>query len=135
MREPNARQKKFRRIPKIYEFDHGYDNWGIAGALKLGAVCRHWRELAFSAPELWSRLWVIFTPNSIVERHPQLLEECIARVRTRPMELLLCIDGYHEGLELSTTSHILYRIVPQCRKIVLHVDSESNESIAVESIL
>ena len=58
--------------------------------LRLGAVCRKWRQLAWATPELWDTLYRTIPPSmkcSLVEGLPGLLHEWLSRSRTRPLTI------------------------------------------------
>jgi hypothetical protein len=50
----------------------------VAGSLKLGAVCRKWRQLAWATPNLWESLSIVIHPSAshfLAESLPDLLRE------------------------------------------------------------
>jgi hypothetical protein len=56
--------------------------------LRLGAVCRKWRELAWATPDLWDTLYLRISPSmkhSLAESLPGLLREWLDRSGTHPL--------------------------------------------------
>jgi len=67
--------------------------------LKLGAVCRKWRQLAWATPNLWSTLLLKIkpsTPRSLAESLPDLLREWLGRSGLLPLTLFFDHAGYSE---------------------------------------
>ncbi|KAF7348283.1 hypothetical protein MSAN_01782000 [Mycena sanguinolenta] len=60
--------------------------------LLLGRICRHWREVAYSAPMLWSSIHIppldyILTPSNILLRLEKIVEEWLERSATCPLSV------------------------------------------------
>ena len=71
---------------------HG--QWSIrkewAVPLKLGSVCRKWRELAWATPDLWTTLYIRIKPSmtpSTAESLPGLLREWLGRSGVLPLTI------------------------------------------------
>ncbi|KIM39382.1 hypothetical protein M413DRAFT_198590 [Hebeloma cylindrosporum] len=61
-----------------------------AAPLKLGWVCRRWRQLAWATPDLWTTLYVGITPSislSTAESLTGLLSEWLGRSRALPLTI------------------------------------------------
>ena len=79
---------------------HG--QWSIfrkewAAPLKLGSVCRKWRQLAWSTPNLWTTVYIRIKPSmtpSTAESLPGLLREWLGRSGTLP--LTIYFFSFHE---------------------------------------
>ena len=66
--------------------------------LKLGAVCRRWRQLAWSTPDLWAILFLNIGPSSpLLESLPGLIEDWLERSGALPLTIFFHQhDGYSE---------------------------------------
>ena len=74
----------------------GSDIW--ARPLKLGSVCRKWRQLAWATPDLWTILYVGIKPSmtqSMAESLPGLLHEWLGRTGALP----LTVYFFHQDLD------------------------------------
>jgi hypothetical protein len=81
-----------------------YKQWEWVGALKLGAVCRRWRQLAWTTPDLWDTLFLTIkssTRRSLVESFPGLLHEWLSRCGMRPLTFF-----FHHHNDLSNESTV-----------------------------
>jgi hypothetical protein len=70
--------------------------------LRLGAVCRKWRQLAWTTPDLWDTLYVRISPSmtrSLAESLPGLLREWLSRSGIRPLTILFHHSGCSEESE------------------------------------
>jgi hypothetical protein len=80
---------------------------GWAAPLKLGAVCRKWRQLAWATPNLWTTLYIrikaSITPST-AESLPGLLCEWLGRSGAVP--LTIYFFPYEDFLEDNTTDYI-----------------------------
>ncbi|KAJ6515480.1 hypothetical protein C8R45DRAFT_1067083 [Mycena sanguinolenta] len=76
----------------------------------LSAVCRSWRDIAFTTPVLWSKLEVRF--NYFTIEAADLALECIdrwlSRARSRPLSLMFDYSG-HDLFPLSRLRGIIHR--------------------------
>jgi len=57
-------------------------------ALRLGAVCQKWRQLAWTTPDLWDTIYLTIRPSmkrSLAESLPDLLHEWLSRSGIRPL--------------------------------------------------
>jgi len=77
--------------------------WDKAAAftrvLRLGAVCRKWRELAWATPDLWDTLYVRISPSqehALVQWLPGLLREWLSRSGMRPLTIFFSYSGRSE---------------------------------------
>ena len=69
--------------------------------LKLGAVCRKWRQLGWATPLLWDTLHVRISPSmtrSVAESLPGLLREWLGRSGIRPLTIFFHYYGRAEGI-------------------------------------
>ena len=76
------------------------------GVLRLGAVCRKWRQLAWATPDLWDTLDVrISLPmkHSLAESLPGLLREWLSRSGIRPLTIFFHHSGCSEESEDSSS--------------------------------
>jgi hypothetical protein len=67
--------------------------------LKLGAVCRKWRQLAWATPNLWVALLVNInpsTPRSLAKSLPGLLRDWLDRSGLLPLTIFFRHSGYSE---------------------------------------
>ena len=77
---------KFHAWPKRNE---------VNGALRLGAVCRKWRELAWMTPNLWEMLYLYIGPsttNSLAKLLPGLVEAWLGRSGVLPLSISFTND-------------------------------------------
>lgn len=61
-----------------------------AEILRLGAVCRKWRQLAWATPDLWDTLYLrvgMWTKRSLAESLPDLVREWLERSRSLPLTI------------------------------------------------
>jgi hypothetical protein len=84
--------------------------------LKLGAVCRKWRQLAWTTPDLWDTLFLSIPPStrrSLSESLPDLLREWLSRSGMRPLTIFFRYHGCskasdsYNGLSNASTVKIL----------------------------
>jgi len=76
-----------------------WDPWEPQILLKLGAVCRKWRQLAWATPNLWVALRLEIkpsTPLSLAESLPDLLREWLGRSGPLPLTVFFDHTGYAE---------------------------------------
>jgi hypothetical protein len=74
-----------------------------AAPLKLGSVCRQWRQLAWATPDLWTILYIRIKPTmspSTAKSLPGLLREWLGRSGALP----LTIHFFHGGNNLDSDS-------------------------------
>ena len=61
-----------------------------AEMLRLGAVCRMWRQLAWATPDLWNTLYLrigLWTRRSLAESLPDLVHEWLERSGSLPLTI------------------------------------------------
>ena len=66
-------------------------------ALKLGAVCRKWRELAWATPNLWVTLSITVMPSTLrtmARSWPGLISEWLGRSGVLPLTIMFRQDGF-----------------------------------------
>ena len=79
--------------------DPWIEQWEWAEALKLGAVCRKWRQLAWATPDLWDTLCVTIEPSmkcTVAQLLPGLLREWLSRSGMLPLNILFRHFGWSE---------------------------------------
>jgi hypothetical protein len=91
------------------ESDHWVDRipaeWAVP--LRLGAVCRRWRQLAWATPNLWETLFLTIGPStrhSLAESLPGLLREWIGRSGALPLTIFFVHSGWPNRMEDDTIS-------------------------------
>jgi hypothetical protein len=73
-------------------------------ALRLGAVCRKWRQLAWTTPDLWDTLYLTIRQSmkrSVAESFPGLLREWLSRSGIRPLTIFFRYFGSSEESDYS----------------------------------
>jgi hypothetical protein len=92
----------FRLSFPTFDFED-FPLWDKAAAftrvLRLGAVCRKWRELAWATPDLWDTLYVRIPPSqgrALVQWLPGLLREWLSRSGMRPLTIFFSYSGRSE---------------------------------------
>jgi hypothetical protein len=90
---PEISSHIFRLCLPTLDFDD-FDLWTEAATstrvLRLGAVCRKWRHLAWATPNLWDTLYLTIHPSterSLAESLPDLLHEWLSRSGMRPLTI------------------------------------------------
>jgi hypothetical protein len=84
---------------KYEELNLWSTQWEWARALRLGAVCRRWRQLAWTTPDLWDTLYLGIQPSmerSLAESLPGLLSEWLGRSGKRPLTIFFRHFGCSE---------------------------------------
>ncbi|PPR05739.1 hypothetical protein CVT26_008492 [Gymnopilus dilepis] len=78
------------------EYDHPDGTWAdIKVLLAIGAVCQSWRQVAWSAPELWCSILVrLDSPNP--KRYIEIIQDWLVRSRQRPLLIRLYRDRVEE---------------------------------------
>jgi len=69
--------------------------------LRLGAVCRKWRQLAWATPNLWETLFLAIGPltrRSLAPSLPRLLREWIGRSGALPLTIFFLHSGWPERM-------------------------------------
>ena len=84
-------------LPTLYfgEFSPWPERKEVTGALRLGAVCRKWRQLAWATPNLWEMLYLYIrqtTTNSIAQAFPGLIEAWLGRSGMLPLTIFFAND-------------------------------------------
>ena len=95
-------------FPTFYFED--VDRWSKAAAftrvLRLGAVCRKWRQLAWATPDLWDTLYFMISPltkRSLVQWLPGLLHEWLSRSGMRPLTIFFRYFGCSQESDYSSS--------------------------------
>ncbi|KAF9532920.1 hypothetical protein CPB83DRAFT_587497 [Crepidotus variabilis] len=74
------------------------------GLLKLGAICRSWRRVAWSHPQLWSDIFICSTPKIMSPSHITFIEEWIHRSGELPLNIFTELkDQFTENTYLINT--------------------------------
>jgi hypothetical protein len=95
----------------------GSDIW--ARPLKLGSVCRKWRQLAWATPHLWTTLYIGIKPSmtqAMAESLPGLLHEWLGRTGAFP----LTVYFFHKDWDIALSDDDLPRDI-KTRKNALEV--------------
>jgi hypothetical protein len=98
-------------LPTLHFEDiHPWNHWKEAAAftrvLRLGAVCRNWRQLAWATPYLWDTLYLMIPPSmkgSLVQWLPGLLCEWLSRSGMRPLTIFFRYHRYSEESDHSSS--------------------------------
>jgi len=73
----------------------------LAAPLKLGHVCRMWRHLAWTTPDLWKNVYLTIGPSmrhSLAKLLPDLLREWLDRSGVHPLTISLLHSGWHHDI-------------------------------------
>ncbi|KAJ7493170.1 hypothetical protein B0H11DRAFT_951134 [Mycena galericulata] len=82
----------------------------------LSSVCRKWREIALSTPNLWRAISITIPMDShIFESKWRLLETWLARSRKSPLSINLADDRHAEALD-SEIAPFIQAILPHCNR-------------------
>ena len=71
--------------------ESNYTQEELIQALRLGAVCRKWHELAWATPNLWETLWIMAIPSTLrtlARSLPGLIREWLDRSGALPLTIL-----------------------------------------------
>ena len=63
--------------------------------LILGSVCRYWRKIAWSTPQLWNILWLQVTPGTTMMAQSQLLNGWLGRSGKLPLFIRVFVSDAH----------------------------------------
>ena len=83
----------FRLFLPTLDFEDNYiwpEPETFTRVLRLGAVCRKWRQLAWTTPDLWDTIYVTIQPSmkhSLAQSLPGLLREWLSRSGIRPVTI------------------------------------------------
>jgi hypothetical protein len=99
----------FRLSLPTLDFEEDIELWDEAATfttrvLKLGAVCRKWRQLAWTTPDLWDTLFLTIQPStrrSVAKSLPGLLCQWLSRSGMRPLTIFF----RHFGCSKESNSH------------------------------
>ena len=81
----------------------------VIGALRLGAVCRKWRQLAWTTPNLWEMLYLYIEPTitkSLANSLPSLVEAWLGRSGGLPLAIF-----FHDYCGRSEIKFAIRRII------------------------
>jgi len=88
-----------------------FDLWNKAATftrvMRLGAVCRKWRQLAWTTPDLWDTIFLKIKPStsrSLAESLPGLLREWLSRSGLRPLTIFFQHFGCSEESDYSPSN-------------------------------
>jgi len=79
--------------------DPWFEQWEWVEALRLGAVCRKWRQVAWATPDLWDTLCLTIEPSmkcALAQSLPGLLREWLSRSGMLPLNILFRHFGCSE---------------------------------------
>jgi hypothetical protein len=75
-------------LPDDTEFRTSLKKFDLSAPLIFGAVCRDWRQIAFSNPTLWSAMAInISSSQAIFESQTSVAREWLARSGQRPLSI------------------------------------------------
>jgi len=96
-------------------------------ALRLGAVCQKWRQLAWTTPDLWDTIHLTIKPSmklSLAESLPDLLHEWLSRSGIRPLtfffryfessdesDFVLYHDEYSDNSTLESATDLVIEVI------------------------
>ncbi|KAJ6508390.1 hypothetical protein C8R45DRAFT_1208076 [Mycena sanguinolenta] len=91
--------------------------------LLLGRISRHWRQIAYSTPRLWSSIHIpaldySLTPPSILSRLEKIVETWLERSATCPLSISFHAD-YDWDLDNHPLVHQLLAVSPRLRHLSL----------------
>ena len=100
-------------------------------ALRLGAVCRKWRELAWATPNLWENLFIDVNPSTLHtldSSWPGLISEWLGRSRVLPLTIMFKQDGFfsndpEEGEFIDRIIEVINLHSSRWRHLSLEVDA------------
>jgi hypothetical protein len=108
----------------------------FTGALRLGAVCRKWRELAWATPDLWDTLYLRISPSvkcSLAELLPVLLCEWLNRSGMRPLTIFFRYYVCSEETALVSAADLVIEVINlysgRWRSLHLDVDADIPERL------
>ncbi|PPQ85440.1 hypothetical protein CVT26_012925, partial [Gymnopilus dilepis] len=78
--------------------------------LTLGAVCRRWRQIAWSTPSVWTTLKIDTSRSFIPCSHSTLIKEYLRRSRQLPLSITLCAPFTTSSIP-HYYSHSLYSVI------------------------
>jgi len=94
--------------PDFLEFSSSSLQIRLAAPLKLGHVCRMWRQLAWTIPDLWENVYLAIGPSmrhSLAKLLPDLLHEWLDRSGVHPLTISFLHSGWdHATNDLRKTS-------------------------------
>jgi len=107
-------------------------------ALRLGAVCRKWRELAWATPNLWETLSITVMPSTLRilgKSWPGLISEWLGRSGVLPLTIIFRRDGFsrndEEEEEFDNATNRIIEVInlhsSRWRHLSLEVDSDIPE--------
>ncbi|KAF4611510.1 hypothetical protein D9613_004470 [Agrocybe pediades] len=122
------------------------DDWELAYEdvfvpLKVGAVCRTWRQVAWSSPELWTFILIerLYSSATYVCKQYSMLERWIERSKYQPISVYIYEDAMDsanvgvvpEGCDCwETTLQLLARCCDRWKNATLHLSKGSFKYIA-----
>ncbi|KAF8963307.1 hypothetical protein BDZ97DRAFT_2075982 [Flammula alnicola] len=74
--------------------------------LRLAAVCKTWREIAFKSPQLWTSLYIMHNPAQTAPFHLELVAQWLGRSSNMPIRLRLQYASTYEGIRREKDEHI-----------------------------
>jgi hypothetical protein len=94
---PTVNEEKYYQ-----EIIRGPDSVIWAAPLKLGSVCRKWRQLTWATPNLWTTLYIEINPSmthSIAESLPGLLREWLGLSGVLPLTIYFLHRDWYSSSE------------------------------------
>ena len=82
--------------PHLTVIESNYIKEAFPQALRLGAVCRKWREVAWATPNIWETLWIMVIPSTLrilATSLPGLIREWLDRSGVLPLSILFSQEG------------------------------------------
>lgn len=88
----------------------GFQSLAVSAPLKLGAICKRWREIAWSTPFLWTNLAISLDLSNELER-VELVGEWLSRSKELPLRVIIALDYFKE--ETFEDSEVLLAVIAE----------------------
>ena len=93
----------------------------LSTPLSLGAICSHWREIAWSTPSLWSSLVVHVTRNHDSHIGTGIVREWLSRSGQLPLSIRILSPGF-QPKEVSALANIINQYSNRWSNLDLFLD-------------
>ncbi|KDR77090.1 hypothetical protein GALMADRAFT_428345 [Galerina marginata CBS 339.88] len=91
-------------------FDYG----ALPGQFQIGAVCRAWREIAWSTPKLWTTIYIVFSQGRYATQE-RLLREWVERAANCPLQIYLSVS-YSSQVQWEPPREIFRMLLKTCHQ-------------------